>query len=68
MFQKNCHTLTHLFIDMFSHPTLIRNKKKKSKAKQNKKRLLQCKVKCQSDGRGKKCITQSHSIANLYAL
>lgn len=37
MFQKNCHTLTHLFIDMFSHPTLIRNKKKKAKLSKTKK-------------------------------
>lgn len=59
MFQKNCHTLTHLFIDMFSHPTL-RNKKK-SKAKQNKKRLLQCKVKCQSDGR-EKIVLPNHIV------
>lgn len=36
MFQKNCHTLTHLFIDMFSHPTL-RNKKKKAKLSKTKK-------------------------------
>lgn len=36
MFHENCHTYTHLFTDMFSYPTLTRNKNKK-KAKQNKK-------------------------------